>query len=167
MSHRPSPVAVLLALSFVVAAPALARAFAGSGSLAGTSRLRVKGCGTYRADFATTLTVLDDGTLTAQVEEGAFAGSGTPLGRSGRKLALALDEPSTAALVASVVEDASELCESPATVTATQPKTLTLVLNRRLTKAKLVVKFVFKGTAAGVAGTATYKLVGRGPWTPG
>ena len=70
-------------------------------------------------------------------------------------------------LVASVAEDVSTLCEVSATVTAVRPKKLTLALNRKLTKAKLLVKIAFKGTADGRSGTATYQLLGKGPWGPG
>jgi hypothetical protein len=168
MTHKAWSVSVRFALAMVVALPAVAGAMSGAGSLAGTSKLAVKGCGRLRAEFSGTLLVAEGGTWSVQVTgEETFAGTYTPLGRSGRKIRLALDDPSTAALVASVAEDIAGACELPAvTVTSVNPKVLTLALDRKLTKAKLVVRYAFKGNAGGRTGTATYKVIGRGPWTP-
>jgi hypothetical protein len=113
------------------------------------------------------VSVQEDGTWTARGGTDSFAGTWAASGRQGRKLVLALDAPSLAAFLGSIAEDVTRLCESPATVTSSRAKVLALVLNPKLTKAKLVVKYVFTGTAAGRSGTATYQLIGRGSWTPG
>ena len=166
MRSRASSIVIAFTLTLTIVAADLANAFSGSGSLSGTSRLRARGCGAYRANFSGTLLVGIDGTWIAQVEDGSFAGTSTPIGRSGRKIRLALDAPSTAALGASIAEDISTTCELPAvTVTSSRPKGLTLALDRTLTKAKFIIKYALKGTAGDHSGTATYKLLGRGPWT--
>jgi hypothetical protein len=118
--------------------------------------------------FSSTLVVRDDGTWTANGGADSFAGTYAAVGRTGRKLALTLDEPSKAAFIASVADDIQSLCDTPpVTVTASHAKVLALTLNRKLTKAKLVVKYAFAGNAGGRSGTATYRLTGRGAWTPG
>jgi len=155
----------LLVMTIIL--PATADALTGTVALSGTSKLAPRGCGKDQGAFATSLVVADDGTWSAQSEDASFAGTYTPKGRSGRKLALAFDEASMAGLIASIVEDVSMLCEAPATVTESRPKAMTLVVNRKLTSATLVVRYLFKGTAAGGSGTATYRLRGKGTWVPG
>ena len=158
-----------LAFTLVLVAPGFASAFVGSGSLAGPSQLRVRGCGTHRAQFSATLTVAADGTWIAQTDDGGrVAGTSTPLGRSGRKLRLSLDAPSTADLAADVAQEVMILCDSESVaVTSTRANALTLSLNRRLTKVKLVMRFTVEGTAGGRSGKASYRLIGNGSWTAG
>jgi len=159
--------AVLIVLALALVAPAVADAFVGSGALAGTVRLVVRRCGPARSALGVTLVVRSDGTWQSTDESGeAFSGTSTPVGRSDRKLRLAFDDATTADLVASIAEDVATLCETSAvTVTSVQPKTFLLTLDRSRTKAKLVLRYVFKGTAEGRAGSATYKVLGRGAWT--
>ena len=157
-----------MAMALSLLAPSVGRAVSGNASLAGTSRLGVARCGAARMAFAGALVVQGDGTWTANGGGDAFAGTYVAKGRTGRKLLLTLDEPSKAAFIATIEEDIASLCELTAvTVTASRAKSLTLVLNRALTKAKLVVKYGFTGTANGRSGTATYRLIGRGAWVPG
>jgi hypothetical protein len=158
-----------LAFTFVLVAPALASAIVGSGSLTGPSQLRVRGCGSHRTRFSAALTVAADGTWIAQTDDGGrVAGTSTPLGRSGRKLQLSLDAPSTADLAADVAQEVAILCDSDSViVTSTRANALTLSLNRRLTKVKLVMRFTFEGSAGDRSGRATYRLTGNGPWTAG
>ena len=164
--HRAGVVALAIAVS--LAAPSIGGAVSGSASLTGASRLGVRRCGAARVPFSGTLLVQDDGTWTANGGGDAFAGTYTATGRAGRKLVLTLDAPSQAAFIASIEEDVASLCESPpVTVTSSRAKVLMLTLNRRLTKAKLVVKYAFTGTAEGRSGTATYRLTSRGAWIPG
>ena len=164
---RAPSVAAFFVLGLTIVAPGVAETFSGSATLTGTLKLGVARCGTQRQELSAALVVAPDGTWTAGDAETSFAGTSTPVGRSGRKIRLALDEASSAALVASIEGDVATFCElSSITVTSSRPKALTLALNRTLTKAKLVVKYVFKGTADGRPGTARYVLTGRGPWTP-
>lgn len=156
-----------IAIALMLAAPAMAQAASGSASLTGSSKLVTRGCGRERAAFSALLLVQDDGTWTAQGGDDSFAGTYVAVGRTGRRLVVTLDAGSEAAFIASIAADVTILCESAATVTSSRPKILALILNRKLTKAKLVVKYAFTGTAAGRTGTATYRLIGRGPWTPG
>jgi hypothetical protein len=156
-------------LTFALALAVAADAATGNAGLKGMSKVGVRGCGAKRLAFSGTVTVLDDGTWSARSDEGdGFAGTYRPAGRTGRKLLLAFDTASLAAFVGAVEDDVAALCESPpATVTAVRPKALSLAVNRKLTKAKLVLRYAFTGNAGGRSGTATYKLVARGPWTPG
>lgn len=156
-----------IAIALLVAAPAVAGAVSGSAALTGKSRLGVRGCGADRATFSASVLVQDDGTWIAQSDQ-VFGGTYAPTGRTGRTLALSFDAASEAGFIASIEEDVATVCESPpATVTSSRRKVMALVLNRKLTKAKLVVKYAVTGNAGGRSGTATYRLIGRGPWTPG
>lgn len=158
-----------LVLALLILAPAVLYAASGTASLTGTSKLAVKGCGRDRGVFSASLVVAADGTWSAQATGGdRFAGTYTTKGHAGRKLVFTLDAAATAALAASIAEDVTTICESPpATVTSSRMKVLTLTLDRKLTKATLVMRAVFTGSAGGRSGTATYKVLGRGPWMPG
>jgi hypothetical protein len=157
-----------ITIALLIAAPAVVEAASGSASLTGRSSLAVRGCGAQRMQFSGTLLVQEDGTWTANGGDDTFAGTYVPAGRTGRRLVLTLDGPSEAALIASVEENVASVCDSPpATVTRSRAKVVALVINRKLMKAKLVVKYGFTGTAGGRSGTATYRLIGRGGWTPG
>jgi hypothetical protein len=157
-----------LALALAIVAPTSAHALSGTASLEGFAKLVVKGCGAHRTALSATLLVASDGTWSAQSSDAdSFTGTYTTVGRSGRKLRLTVDDPSAAALVASVAEDIAILCDTPpVTVTSSRPKAVTLALDRTLQKAKLVVRWVLKGSAGGRSGTATYKVQARGAWIP-
>jgi hypothetical protein len=117
------------------------------------------------ASFAAALEVRDDGTWSATSDGPAFAGTYTAVGRSGRKIALQLGDPAVAALVASVAADVSTLCHTPVQVTSASPKVLTLTLNRKRTKATLVVRYVVRGTSSEGSGKATFGLTAHGAWS--
>lgn len=166
MKDRISIGTLVIVLSLM--APSIAGATSGSAALTGTSRLGVRGCHGGRMTFSGTVVVYADGTWTATGGSDNFAGTYAAAGRTGRKLVLTLDEPSKAAFIASVAEDIQTLCDTPpVTVTNSRAKVLALTLNRKLTKAKLVVKYSIAGNAGGRSGTATYRLIGRGAWTAG
>jgi hypothetical protein len=158
-----------LILALLIVVPAVAHAASGTASLTGTSKLAVKGCGRDRGVFSASLTVAADGTWSTQVTgEERIAGTYTTKGHAGRKLVLTFDAATAATLAASIASDVTTLCQSePATVTSSTIKVLTLTLDRKLTKATLLMRATFTGSAGGRSGTATYKVLGRGPWTPG
>lgn len=159
---------LVLAACMTVVVLGTARAEPGTGVLEGTSRLTVKRCGTARGMLGGMMVVAGDGTWSFQSPgEDTYHGTSTPIGRSGRKLRLTPDAAATAAEVASAQEEISTLCGLAVTVTDVHLKAATLSLDRKRTTAKLVVRYVFAGTANGRHGTATLKLVGKGPWTPG
>jgi hypothetical protein len=165
MRARASALALVGALLLV--APSIGSAASGGATLAGKSRLGVPRCGAARMTFSGTLGIRPDGTWTADGGDDAFSGTYAVMGRTGRKLALTMDATSQAAFIASVAEEIASLCESPpVTVTASRAKVLTLVLDRKLTKAKLIVRYAFTGTAGGRSGTAAYRLIARGAWSP-
>jgi hypothetical protein len=151
-----------------LAAATTAAAFSGTATLAGKSKLAVHGCGADRGTFAATVTVAADGTWTALATDGpSAAGTWTPVGRAGRKVRFTFDAASLAALGATVIDEVSMLCHVTATLTAVHPHALTLILNRKLTRATLVISYGFSGRAGGRSGTASYHVVGHGSWTPG
>src|SRR5436190_19811781 len=102
---------ILLALA--LAAPTAVGAFTGTGTLTGTSKFVVPGCGTDRGAFVTSITVAADGTWSAQSSEGSsFSGTYVPVGRADRKVRFTFDAGTTSALTSSIVADASMLCHA-------------------------------------------------------
>jgi len=155
---------ILLALA--LAAPTVAVAFTGTGTLTGTSKFVVPGCGTDRRAFATSVTVAADGTWSAQSSEGSsFSGTYVPVGQADRKIRLTFDDATTSALASSIVADAMRLCNAGVTLTGSHPHALTLSLKHKGTEAKLVIAYGFSGRSRGRSGTASYHVVGHGPWT--
>jgi hypothetical protein len=155
---------ILLALS--LAAPMAATAFTGTGTLTGTSKFAVPGCGGDRRAFVTSVIVAADGTWSAQSSDGpSFSGTYVPVGRANRKVRFTFDAATTSALTSGIVADASRLCHASVTLTGSHPQALTLSLKRKGTQAKLIIAYVFSGRARGRSGTASYHVTGRGPWT--
>src|SRR5512134_2969726 len=115
MPHPGSAGIRTIAIALMLAVPVVSDAASGSASLAGVSKLVVRGCGTERATFSGSLLVQEDGTWTAQGGDDGFAGTYTASGRTGRRLVLTFDGPSQAAFIASIEEDVTIACESTAT----------------------------------------------------
>jgi hypothetical protein len=155
---------ILFALA--LAASTAASAFTGTGTLTGRSKFVVPGCGTDRGAFVTSVTVAADGTWSAQSTEGSsFSGAYVPVGQANRKVRLTFDDATTSALDSNIVADATRLCNAGVTLTGSHPHALTLSLNRKGTVAKLVIAYGFSGRSRGRSGTASYHVIGRGPWT--
>jgi hypothetical protein len=158
---------VALAILIVAAASRPAPAAIGAASLTGTSRLAAKGCGADREPLVATVTVRDDGTWSAESPGDQFSGTYTSVGGTGRKLAFAFDAPTLTTLTGRIVEGVSGLCNvSGVVISSSRAKALTLTINRKLTRAKLLLRYVFAGSAGGRRGTATYTARAAGPWTP-
>jgi hypothetical protein len=157
--------ALILAIGVVTAGDARAQA-TGSGALAARSVLRIKGCGTRTGSFGLVALANGDGTWSAQDTAGTgYAGTYTMLGSTGRKLDLQFDASTMTAFVSSLSADAADLCGLPVTVTSSMRKKFLLRINRRGTRAKLVLVYVFTGSAGGRQGSARYQLRAAGPWT--
>jgi hypothetical protein len=166
-----SSIAIVLCLASALASgagDASAQTPAGAGQLSGTSVLAVKGCGRDRDPALVLLVTLGpDGSWMAEDQEGArFGGTSAPIGSSGRKLDLSFDAETEAAFRARAAADVGELCQAPATVESAVKKAFTLKLNRKLTRAKLALRYVFTGTAGGIPGRATQRVSTKGPWVP-
>jgi hypothetical protein len=154
---------VLLAL----AAPGSAAAETGTATIAGRSVLAVDGCGRDRAAFAVTLVTEPDGTWRAQDGDGRpFTGTWTVRSASGRKLDVAFAPATEAAFVEGLATDVAVLCKTPdVVVRSVARKTVTLALNRRRTRATLVLRYTLRGSAGGGAGSARYRAKATGAWT--
>jgi hypothetical protein len=155
-----------LALAVLLASFAqVAHAVTGSVVLLGAGKLAVPTCGSLRDQLSVTLVVQAGGTWTTAPDQ--FSGTYTAVGRTGRKLRLALDATTTAVLTEMVAAEIANLCRIPeVTITRVRPKTLTLTVNRKLTRATLLLRYAFAGTAGGRSGSATYRVRATGPWTP-
>jgi hypothetical protein len=157
---------VLCCIAAVVAWAGTAHGEAGAGNLAGKGKIAVRGCGKQRLSLDVRVVVRDDATWEAEDAEGTrFAGTyvvGTP---NGRRLELAFDAPSTTAFVTAASEEVAFLCEAPVTVASVERRKFALRLNRKRTKAVLVLLYQLTGSAAGESGSARYRITAKGPWT--
>jgi hypothetical protein len=142
----------------------------GTAQLTGSAQLAVRRCGNDREPrFSTTVTLLADGTWMAASEEGVlFTGTWVPVGSDGRTYDLFFDAETETNLVGTVAEDVALLCDAPegAVVTSITRKRFALKLNRAHTKAKLALRYVFKGRANNRPGSAAYRVRAKGPFTP-
>lgn len=161
------------AVLLLVTSATLAAAAAGTAVLSGKARIAVPGCGREKASFSGSVVVTADGRWTVAGDDDddpdddvVVGGTYTAQGQSGRKLVLALDAAALASLLSDAEDDLSSKCGTSAvTVTGGEPKKMQLTLDRKGTKAKLVLRMVFEGTADGRGRSVKYKVVGHGPWT--
>lgn len=130
---------------------------------------RVKQCGADRGQVEVGIQVAADGTWRAgSGEDIEFGGTSQPVGTSGRKIALAFDAATDEAFVEQRLLDVEALCRRPGFVLQSRtPKQLTLALNRKRTRATLVVVYRLRGTLAGKPRQATFRLRSAGPWSAG
>ena len=140
----------------------------GSGELRGQVSFAIKKCGADRGRAQVGIAVAPDGTWTAGSGEGLpLSGTSQPLGMSGRKLTLAFDAESAADFVAARASDIEAGCRvSGVVIESATPTRFTLALNRKRTRATLVVIYKLVGSAGGTSGKATFKLRASGRWTP-
>ena len=168
MTRRHVTMAAVLLL--VLGACAEAQVPAGTAQLAGNAKLAVRGCGADREPhFSSTVTVLADGSWTAADAEGdLFGGTWAAAAPAGRQFDLFFDAATEADLVGTVAEDVGLLCDAPGGVdiTSVVRKRFTLKLNGAHTKAKLVLRYLFKGHANGRSGSAGYRIRAKGPFVP-
>jgi hypothetical protein len=143
-----------------------AQALEGTAVMAAKQKIAVKRCGKDGGTSGLTFTVDASGAWTAETSEGGtFTGTGTPFGASGRKLDLTFDAGSLTAFAGSLASDASSLCGAAVIVETAERTLFRFGVNRRGTKAGLVLKYRFAGSAGGQPGTATFKLKASGPFT--
>jgi hypothetical protein len=150
---------LLAALVLALSAPAFAD---GSGSLSGTGKLKVKGCGGDSSPMTWNLDVTG-GAFT--IDGGPAGGTAMPVGASGKIWNLAFDANTKAGFDMFLAAIASNLCETQ--VTLTQPSTVSqfnLKLNKRQTRAKLTLFVSGSGVSIEGASTGTLKLKLRGSW---
>ena len=151
----------------LLALPTLVYAMSGTATLAGSENLGVSGCGSRRRPLSAIVTIANDGTWTSQSEYGALGGTYASVGKTGRKIRLTLDASASTLLVGEIVSAVQVACHlPPITVKATPVRRATLIISKKLTTAKLSVRWVVKGKAGGHAGTATLTLRGHGNWAP-
>jgi hypothetical protein len=175
MTHRPGVdalsscfVFVLGLLALATASEAAAQAVTGSGALRGSGALAVQRCGRDHLRAEAHVLVAPDGTWSATTVEGAaFSGTSIPTGTSGRKLELTFDAESEAGFLATMAQDAAELCRTSIQVTSATKRKFILSINRRATRAKLELRYTGTGIGGGRSGWARSGLTLKGPWTPG
>ena len=169
MTYRGRAGLGVAALAFSLVLPLSAHAITGSAPLTGSSVLALRGCGRHRGTVATLVALANDGTWTAMSQEGpVFTGTYTPKGRSGRKFALVMAPASEQAFVADTAAEITTACElTGVVVTEVVPKVMKLSLDKKLTTAKLLVRYRFRGASDQGSGRASIKIAGKGPWTAG
>ena len=156
----------LLGLGLTAAPDVGAQGVSGSGTLKGTGTLAVQRCGRDRLHAQAQVVVAAGGTWSATTSEGAaFSGTSVPSGTSGRQLDLSFDAGSEVAFVASMASNAAELCHTSVVVTSAAKQKLLLSINRRGSRAKLVLRYTGTGVGGGRSGWARSGLTLKGPWT--
>lgn len=156
---------LVLAIALAWSGDAVAQV-AGSGSLTGNGALKVKGCGTDELrGIPITFTVQTDGTWVAVLPDATLGGTTTLAGKDGRKLQLQFAPVSTATFLQARAADISQLCARSVTMNSVEQKAFTLTLNKKRTRAKVVLSYRLEGTAGGKGGNARYKITAKGPWT--
>lgn len=165
--RRAVVVAVLVgAFALAMERPVAAQGLEGTAVMAAKQKLAVRRCGKEGGISGLTFTVGAGGTWNAETDDATvFAGTSTPLGTSGRKLELTFDAGSLAAFVDALASDATSLCGAAVIVETAEREIFRFGVNRRGTKATLVLKYRFTGQAGGQPGTATFKLKAKGTWT--
>jgi len=149
----------------VVAPEAGGTEFPGTAVLAGRAKLKVQSCGKATDAAVVDVIVAADGAWTIDDGMATYAGTGLMLGKAGRKLALTLDESSLASLVATLEADAGTLCGVAVTATGVTMRKALLKVNRKGTRARLVVLLKGLGTTDdGTSGKAKYRVIATGPW---
>ena len=114
-------------------------------------------------------TLAPGGTWTAGSGEGlALGGSSRAIGKGGRKLALEFDPASAADFATDRGRDIASLCEvADVVVQSVTATSFVLALNRKRTRATLLVVYRLMAAAGGVDRRATFRLRAAGRWTPG
>jgi hypothetical protein len=149
-----------------IVARAAAQTISGSGTLKGSGLLAVQRCGRARLRARAQVVVAPDGTWTATTDDGvAFSGTSVLAGTSGRKLDLSFDASSETGFVGSMAGDAAELCRTGIQVTSVTKKQFFLAINKRRSRATLVLRYTGTGIGNGRSGWARSSLRLEGRWT--
>lgn len=151
---------LLVLAMFLAASAAHAQVPAGSGTLSGSERLKVKTCGKDGGSISIAFTFAANGAWTANVNGDAFAGTSTTTGRVAR---LTFDAGSLTLLDAALESFATDLCEETVAITSLSVNQATLKVNKRGTRAKLALTASGTGTGT-VTATGTYRIKASGAW---
>ncbi len=141
---------------------------AGTGTLKGSLRFAVKKCGVDRGRAKVDMAMAPDGTWAAGSDEGlALSGTSQPTGTSGRKVTLAFDAASAAGFTAGLASDIEAGCKgvSGVVIETATPTRFTLALNRKRTRATLLVIYKLTASGGGRATKAKFRIRASGPWT--
>jgi hypothetical protein len=145
---------------FLAASAAHAQVPAGSGTLSGSERLKVKTCGKDGGAISIAFSFDANGAWTANVNGDVYSGTSSTTRRVAQ---LTLGSGSLALLDASLESFATDLCEEPVAVTSLSVTKATLKVNKRGTRAKLAMKAAGTGTGS-VTATGTYRIKASGSW---
>jgi hypothetical protein len=153
----------ILVVSFACSSVAFAAVPPGSGTLTGTERFSVSGCGKDSGASSVVFTIASDGAWSAMINGNTYVGSSTANG-NGRFSSLSMDGPSFALFTQALTSSASDLCADVVTVSGLVITKALLKVNKSLTAAKLEVQAVASGSAGGNSGRGKYKLKASGGW---
>ena len=116
--------------------------FEGSGTGDFTEKVKVKGCGSYKADGDVTQFRMESGDWFLETPSGALSGTYTTE-KAGKKFTLFLDDASSNSLVSFLEAGSDELCgqaQGENTVSGMEIRKFTVKLKKNQTKAKLRMK---------------------------
>jgi len=154
---------LILGLALLAASANAQTVPAGSGTLTGSQRIGVSGCGNDSGPVSVMVNLAANGTFSADANGDTYAGTSSMMGSANR---LSMDMGSRFLLESVLEDDASVLCGETVDITSLSLTQATLKVNKRQTAAKLQVKAGATGTSTSGTGTGKFRLTAVGPWTP-
>lgn len=133
----------------LVAPPASAQILGGTGQLFGREKCRVQRCGRDRDEETADVILNCDGSWRAVVDGLVYTGTSALIGGSGRKFDLLFDESSISLFTTILQGFATGLCGISIASTVEEKRKFVLKVNKRRTKAAVILKYRFEGTGGG------------------
>jgi hypothetical protein len=153
-----------LCLTFILTAGvAQAQLNSGFGSLEGKEKLKVSGCGSDGGFLVADATVAN-GMWSVSSFGRTYSGSLIQEDSNGRKFTALFDTSSRSLLIDVLTDWAEDICGIPISNIQVEFRKRNLKVNKRMDKAKIVLKMRATGQTSEGTGTAKYKLKLKGPF---
>jgi hypothetical protein len=152
---------LILGLALLAASANAQTVPAGSGTLTGSQRIGVSGCGNDSGPTSVTVNLAANGTFSANANGDTYAGTSTMMGSVTR---LTMDMGSQFLLESVLEDDATVLCGETVDITSLSLTQATLKVNKRQTAAKLQIKAGATGTSTSGSGKGKFRLTAVGAW---
>ena len=155
-----------LGLVFLLAAGTAYAALTGDGGvLTGKEKAKVQRCGGDKGSLTWNVVLAPNGDWSMYDGSNTFTGTSTPTGKGG-KHNLSFNGPSQALFISTLESRASDECGTAISVTSSQQKKFQLKVNKKATKAKVLLKYKFLGSGGGETGKGKYGASAKGAWGP-
>jgi hypothetical protein len=133
------------------------------GILSGKEKAKVQRCGSEKGSLTWDAELQQNGDWSAFDGVNTFTGTSTATGKGGKNN-LSFDAPSLALFISTLESRATSACGPAITVTAQQQKKFQLKVNKKATKAKVLLRYKFLGQAGGQDGKGSYAASAKGDW---